>query len=169
MRQLKGKSKWSFCAKVPFNSTRTSCVCQQLFIHHSFNKYTHCDFTFITGAMSYAELGTTIRKSGGEYSYLLSAFGPLNKHVGNIPAFLFAWVNMMLLKPASVAIITLTFATYCMQPFYDVCSPPASAKRMLAILCVCKYQDIWARLITAVISLQFTLFGLAKTSKCIIC
>ncbi|KAK2166808.1 hypothetical protein LSH36_35g08111 [Paralvinella palmiformis] len=90
----------------------------------------------LLGAMSYAELGTTIRKSGGEYSYLLSAFGPLNKHVGNIPAFLFAWVNMMLLKPASVAIITLTFATYCMQPFYDVCSPPASAKRMLAILCV---------------------------------
>ena len=88
--------------------------------------------------MAYAELGTMINKSGAEYSYLLEAFGPLHSTVGAIPAFLMVWTNTMLLKPASVAIIMLTFAKYAMEPFYDQCTASDGAQKCLAALGISK-------------------------------
>lgn len=57
------------------------------------------------GALCYAELGTMIPKSGGEYPILLEAFGP-------IPAYLFAWTATVIAKPASLSLLSLTFARY---------------------------------------------------------
>ena len=105
-----------------------------------------CPYYLHTGALTYAELGTAISSSGAEYSYLLEAFGRGND-VGDgncrrfwrpLPAFLFAWVNMVLLKPAAVAIICLVFSAYCIEPFYSVCSSPIVAQKCLAALCIRK-------------------------------
>lgn len=95
----------------------------------------------VLGAMAYAELGTMINKSGAEYSYLLEAFEPLHSSVGAIPAFLMVWTNTMLLKPASVAIIMLTFATYATEPFYDTCSASVGAQKCLAALGISKWPS----------------------------
>ena len=69
-----------------------------------------------TGAISYSEIGTLIPKSGGEYTYFLEAFGPLHKFFGPILSFLFAWVTVLLLKPTSLAINSLSFSKYLLEP-----------------------------------------------------
>lgn len=85
----------------------------------------------LTGALCYAELGTTIMKSGGDYSYHLEAFHP-------IVAFLFSWTTVIVLKPCSLAIITLSFAEYASSPFYPGCSPPIIITKFLAATAIRK-------------------------------
>lgn len=53
-----------------------------------------------------------IPESGGEYPYILAAFGKLS-------AYLYAWMTVIVMKPASSAIITQAFAIYCVKPFFD--------------------------------------------------
>lgn len=55
-------------------------------------------------------------RSGAEYAYFMDSFGPLHKFWGNLPAFIVAWVHVLLLRPAEVAVIVLTFAEYLCQP-----------------------------------------------------
>ena len=64
----------------------------------------------ITGALCYAELGAMMPVSGGEFTYLLRAYGSL-------PAFLFSFANILLSRPASTAILSLTFAQYLAKLF----------------------------------------------------
>lgn len=85
----------------------------------------------LTGALCYAELGTMIMKSGGDYSYYLEAFHP-------IVAFLFSWTMVIVLKPSSLAIITLSFAEYASSPFYPGCSPPVIITKFLAATAICE-------------------------------
>ncbi|XP_039619525.1 b(0,+)-type amino acid transporter 1 isoform X1 [Polypterus senegalus] len=89
-----------------------------------------CGIVSTFGALCYAELGTMITKSGGDYSYLLEAFGP-------VPAFLYAWTSVVVLKPASCAIICLSFAEYSAAPFYPSCEPPVFIIKCLAIAAFC--------------------------------
>ena len=82
---------------------------------------------FFLGALCFAELGTIIPKSGGEYAYLHTAFG-------SGPAFLFSWTANIVLKPSSLAIIILACADYALQPFYEgtECGPPQMASKFVA-------------------------------------
>jgi len=95
------------------------------------------------GSLAYAELGTLIPKSGGEYIYYMEAFGPYHRFWGPLPSFLYAWVSVILLRTASTAIAALAFAEYSMIPLMataGLCDPAANLyilTRLTATLCIC--------------------------------
>lgn len=97
----------------------------------------HLNLLYFTGALSYAELGTMITKSGAEYAYLHEAFGPFHKTLGPIPAFLFAWTSVLILKPALFGVVSMSFALYTTEPFFE-CGPPETLVKIVSILCLCK-------------------------------
>lgn len=74
---------------------------------------------YILGALAFAELGTVVPRSGAEYAYFMDSFGPLHHFWGNLPAFLASWIYVVVLRPAEVAVIVLTFAEYFCQPIFD--------------------------------------------------
>ncbi|XP_042345088.1 b(0,+)-type amino acid transporter 1 [Plectropomus leopardus] len=84
-----------------------------------------CGVLSTLGALCYAELGTMITKSGAEYAYLTEAFG-------SIVSYLYSWTTIMVLKPSSFAIITLSFAEYASTPFYPGCKPPVIVTKCLS-------------------------------------
>ncbi|KAE8742385.1 Y+L amino acid transporter 2-like [Frankliniella occidentalis] len=89
-----------------------------------------CGLMSMVGALCYAELGTSIPKSGGDYAYLFEIFGPL-------PAFLYLWDAMLVFVPTTNAIMGLTFARYVIQPFFPECHAPDAAIRMVAATTIC--------------------------------
>ncbi|XP_036432134.1 asc-type amino acid transporter 1 [Colossoma macropomum] len=81
------------------------------------------------GSLCYAELGVTIPKSGGDYSYVTEIFGGL---VG----FLLLWSAVLIMYPTTLAVIALTFSNYVLQPAFPNCVPPYMATRMLSATCI---------------------------------
>ena len=88
-----------------------------------------CGCISFLGALCYSELGTCIQRSGAEYSYLYEAFGP-------IPAFLFSWTAVLVIRPAAVAGIAVVFGEYVVKPFYMDCAPPIYLIKLLAFGCI---------------------------------
>jgi len=81
------------------------------------------------GAYCYAELGTAIVRSGADYAYIFEAFGPFL-------AFIRLWVECMIVRPCSQAIVALTFAAYVIEPLFPDCEQPQVAVRLLAVICI---------------------------------
>ncbi|KAL1132837.1 hypothetical protein AAG570_010789 [Ranatra chinensis] len=94
-----------------------------------------CGILSLIGALCYAELGTSIPKSGGDYAYIFEAFGP-------IPAFLYLWDAMLIFVPTTNAIMGLTFAKYVIQPFFPECVLPMFADRLIAAVVICFFTFI---------------------------
>lgn len=64
----------------------------------------------LVGALCYAELATAYSHPGGNYYYLMRAFG---KDI----AFLFAWARMTVIQTGSIALLAFVFGDYASQLF----------------------------------------------------
>lgn len=105
----------------------------------------------ICGGLSYSELGTFFKDSGGEYAYLLEAYSfkkkkPAFTVVGATIAFLFLWTSIVV-RPASIAVITLAFGRYLAQALAGGNQPPAVSVKLLAICLMSKYQAVFLLLL----------------------
>lgn len=83
------------------------------------------------GALCYIELGTTFPQSGSDFTYMRMCFGELL-------AFLYLWVFMLIIGPVGNAIAALTFANYVLEPFFPHCVVPQDAIRLIAAIILCK-------------------------------
>ncbi|XP_034982466.2 cystine/glutamate transporter-like isoform X1 [Zootoca vivipara] len=83
-----------------------------------------CGILSLFGALSYADLGTCITKSGGHYIYLLETLGPL-------PAFLRLWAEFVMIRPANMAVVSLAFGRYLIEPFFTPCDVPPLAMKLI--------------------------------------
>uniref|UniRef100_A0A671Q7E5 b(0,+)-type amino acid transporter 1 n=1 Tax=Sinocyclocheilus anshuiensis TaxID=1608454 RepID=A0A671Q7E5_9TELE len=88
-----------------------------------------CGIVCMCTALSYAEMGTIIKESGGDYSYILRIYGPC-------PAFFVAFTTMFVMKPFGIIAGSLSFAKYALAPFYPGCTPPILVVKCIAAACV---------------------------------
>ncbi|XP_043237171.1 b(0,+)-type amino acid transporter 1-like [Amphibalanus amphitrite] len=96
-----------------------------------------CGLVEAVGALCYIELGLLLPEHGGDFTYLLRAFGPLHPFLGALPAFLHCWLDVNVSNPGGTAVLALTFAQYCVRPWYGSdCSPPVGLESLLAALIV---------------------------------
>ncbi|HEU4569985.1 MAG TPA: amino acid permease [Gemmatimonadales bacterium] len=59
----------------------------------------------LAGALTYAELAAALPRSGGVFAFILEAFGPL-------PAFLFGWSELVVIRASALGAISTLFAEY---------------------------------------------------------
>jgi len=93
-----------------------------------------CGIISLVGALCYSELGTSVPRSGGDYAYITEA-------LGNLPGFLFLWCAVIVLMPTGIAIASLTFSYYILQPVFPTCEPPDSAVRLIAACAICECSN----------------------------
>ena len=91
-----------------------------------------CGVLSIFGAQTYTELGCMIPKAGGDYEYIMAAFG-------SFYGFLFVWTNLIIIIPASNAVAALTFADYVLQPIFPNCDTPNTSRILIASSAICKF------------------------------
>jgi amino acid transporter len=62
----------------------------------------------VCGALTYSELAAMYPRSGGIYVFIREAFGPL-------PAFLFGWAELLIIRPGAYGAIGITASAYTLR------------------------------------------------------
>lgn len=62
----------------------------------------------LCGALTYSELAAAFPRSGGVYVFVREAFGPL-------PAFLFVWAELLVIRPGAYGAIGITASAYTLR------------------------------------------------------
>lgn len=96
------------------------------------------------GGLTFIELGLLIKTSGGEYDYLREGYTfsknrPVFLFIGNILSFSFSWYTILITRPASIAITTLSFGQYLAQAIAGGATPPDTAVKLLAISAISEF------------------------------
>ncbi|XP_026461743.1 b(0,+)-type amino acid transporter 1-like [Ctenocephalides felis] len=125
-----------------------------------------CGVISLLGALAFAELGTVVPRSGAEYAYFLESFGDKNKFWGPLPAFVCSWVYVVVLRPAEVAVIVLTFAEYAVQPFVS-CNQGDLIKKIVALLAIGLITFINITSVKLYVKLQ-NVFATCKVVACLV-
>uniref|UniRef100_A0A3Q2UPB1 Zmp:0000001267 n=1 Tax=Fundulus heteroclitus TaxID=8078 RepID=A0A3Q2UPB1_FUNHE len=105
-----------------------------------------CGLIAMLGGLCYAELGTVIPESGGEYVYML-------RTAGKTMAFVFVFSFVSVMRPASATGIALSVAEYVVAPFYSGCAPPrlvVKCAAAVAILALALVNCLSVRLATGI-------------------
>jgi basic amino acid/polyamine antiporter, APA family len=84
----------------------------------------------LCGALTYAELAACFPRSGGIYVFIREGFGPL-------PAFLFGWAELLVIRPGAFGAISITASAYTLRllgldPAAPVGGLPVHAEQLLA-------------------------------------
>ncbi|RUS80092.1 hypothetical protein EGW08_012138 [Elysia chlorotica] len=114
-----------------------------------------CGLLVTMGALVYAELGTMVPESGGEHAYLMFTFDKVRRRrlkagadagaasdsgkgsLVRVPAFLYDWVALFIIRPTMFAIMALALGTYAVKPFYPDCDPPDMAVKLTTAVAMC--------------------------------
>ena len=91
----------------------------------------------LCGALTYAELAALFPRSGGIYVFIREAFGP-------VPAFLFGWSELLIIRPGAYGAISITSSAYTLRllgldpagTVLTVAGQPVRAEQLLAALFV---------------------------------
>ncbi|XP_053365934.1 b(0,+)-type amino acid transporter 1-like isoform X2 [Clarias gariepinus] len=114
-----------------------------------------CGLVTICAALTYAELSTIFRESGGQFIYILRLYGPL-------PAFFVSFTVIIVLKPSSIAAVSLSFAQYVVAPFYPDCMPPTLVVKCIAAVAILVVAIVNMLNVRFAMAIQ-TIFLVAKT------
>jgi APA family basic amino acid/polyamine antiporter len=88
----------------------------------------------LCGALTYAELAASFPRSGGIYVFIREGFGPL-------PAFLFGWAELLVIRPGAFGAISITASAYTLRlvgidPAAPVAGLSLHAEQLLAAVYV---------------------------------
>ncbi|HET7757098.1 MAG TPA: amino acid permease [Steroidobacteraceae bacterium] len=99
----------------------------------------------LSGALTVAELAAALPRSGGMFAYLLEAFGP-------VPAFLFGWAELAVIRAAALGAIATIFAEY-LGYFRPLTAPGVRHVAALLIVLVGLMNYVGIRRAAAILSL----------------
>ncbi|CEF59983.1 Large neutral amino acids transporter small subunit 1 [Strongyloides ratti] len=104
------------------------------------------------GAYCYAELGTFIQQSGGDYAYVLVAYGPML-------GFMRMWIESVIVRPCTITAVAITFSTYIIYPFSSYQNTIPFMPHIIACcgILLLTYCNCWSIKITTLIQNIFTI------------
>ena len=83
----------------------------------------------LVGALCYVELAMTVTQDGGEYAYLVKAYG---KGTGSF----FAWIEFWIIRPGSTGPMAMLFGAYAYKlfPIFQMALDPLIGEMLYAVL-----------------------------------
>ncbi|XP_066253024.1 b(0,+)-type amino acid transporter 1-like isoform X1 [Euwallacea similis] len=131
-----------------------------------------CGLVSLLGALAFAELGIMVPRSGGQYAFFMDSFGPLHQFWGPLPAFLYSWTMIILIRPAEVAVIVMTFSEYLCQPIFDlICLNDGETgdkvKKIISLVALGVITYVNVRSVKLYVKVQ-NIFGSFKILACLV-